>query len=364
MATLSTWARPSVLDRVDGRYRGVIERNPAVVKTKSAEAFTQLLSHQDPALRIAAVQAISKLGIEQASPQLLARLKDDQRPEVRVEALRALGTMNDRQIGKAIEQALADQEKNVRVAALDILGKSDISHDLMVNLLSDVINTRTPEEKQAALVTLGKLPVKNSQKVFDQLLKQMAAGKLAPEIHLELAEAIDSTRSPELKAQYKNITSKLSPDALSASYAGSLYGGNPESGRRIFFRHQTAQCIRCHAYDDLGGAAGPRLNGIAAKLSRKELLEALIDPSSRIAPGFGMVTVSLKNGSTVSGLLQEEDNKELTIRPGGEADVIVRKDQIVKRTNAPSSMPNMQYLLTQREVRDLVSFLSTLETDH
>jgi quinoprotein glucose dehydrogenase len=364
MATLSTWARPSVLDRVDGRYRGVIERNPAVVKTKSAEAFTQLLSHQDPALRIAAVQAISKLGIEQASPQLLARLKDDQRPEVRVEALRALGTMNDRQIGKAIEQALADQEKNVRVAALDILGKSDISHDLMVNLLSDVINTRTPEEKQAALVTLGKLPVKNSQKVFDQLLKQMAAGKLAPEIHLELAEAIDSTRSPQLKAQYKNITSKLSPDALSASYAGSLYGGNPESGRRIFFRHQTAQCIRCHAYDDLGGAAGPRLNGIAAKLSRKELLEALIDPSSRIAPGFGMVTVSLKNGSTVSGLLQEEDNKELTIRPGGEADVIVRKDQIVKRTNAPSSMPNMQYLLTQREVRDLVSFLSTLETDH
>jgi hypothetical protein len=29
-----------------------------------------------------------------------------------------------------------------------------------------VINTKTPEEKQAALVTLGTLPVAHSQKVF------------------------------------------------------------------------------------------------------------------------------------------------------------------------------------------------------
>jgi hypothetical protein len=35
----------------------------------------------------------------------------------------------------------------------------------MVNLLSNVINTRTVEEKQAAILTLGKLPVENSGKV-------------------------------------------------------------------------------------------------------------------------------------------------------------------------------------------------------
>ncbi|CAN5921397.1 c-type cytochrome [soil metagenome] len=363
MAALSTWAKPSVLDRVDGRYRGEINRDPTGVTSKAADPLIQLLSHQEPAIRIGAVQAISKLQIAQASPNLMARLKEDQMPEVRVEALRAMGSMNDKQLGKAIEQALSDQEKSVRIAGLDILGRSDISQDLMVPLLSDVINTRTPEEKQAALVTLGKLPVKNTQKVFDQLLKQMAAGKLAPEIHLELAEAIDSTGSAQLKAQHKTITAKFGPDALAASDAGSLDGGNPDQGRRLFFRHQTAQCIRCHSYDDLGGNAGPRLNGIASKLSRKELLEALSDPSARIAPGFGNVTVALKNGTTASGTIVAEDKAELTVRTGGQADQIVRKDQIARRTNAPSSMPNMQYLLTQREVRDLVSFLSTLETD-
>lgn len=34
MATLGTWASPSVLDRVDGRYRGVIARDPQIVKSK------------------------------------------------------------------------------------------------------------------------------------------------------------------------------------------------------------------------------------------------------------------------------------------------------------------------------------------
>ena len=193
----------------------------------------------------------------QASPALFARLKEDKDPKVRVEALRALAAMEDKQIGKAIEQALSDQEKSVRVAGLDLLGKTNMSKDLMVTLLSDVINTRTTEEKQAALVTLGKLPVKNSQKVFrPACCTQMETGKLAPEIHLELAEAIDSTRSPQLIARHKAITAKLSPDALAASFKGSLFGGEADLGRRIFFRHQTAQCIRCHSYDDLGGNAG------------------------------------------------------------------------------------------------------------
>ena len=35
IAALSTWAKPSVVDRVDGRYRGVIERDPAIVKNKA-----------------------------------------------------------------------------------------------------------------------------------------------------------------------------------------------------------------------------------------------------------------------------------------------------------------------------------------
>jgi putative heme-binding domain-containing protein len=239
----------------------------------------------------------------------------------------------------------------------------DISKELMVSLLSDVINTRTTEEKQAALLTLGKLPVENSQKVFDGLLTKLASGNLPAEVHLELAEAIDSTRSTELKTRYNEASAKLAPDAVAASYEAALYGGSEDAGRKIFFNHQTAQCLRCHSYDDLGGNAGPRLNGVANRISRKQILEALINPSARLAPGFGVVTLNLTGDKTISGILQEENAKGLVLKIGDRPDTLIPKAQIVKRTTAPSSMPNMSQLLSPREVRNLVSFLATLKEE-
>ena len=280
LEALSTWSKPSVLDRVDGRYRGVIERDPMLVKNKAGDLYIKMASNSELPLRISAVKAISKLNLTDGSATLFTRLTEDKEPTVRIAALRSLAAMNDPQISKAIEKALADSEKSVRVTGLDLVAKTNMSKDLMVSLLSDVIAKRTTEEKQAALVTLGKLPVKNSQPVFDQLLTKMSAGSLAPEIQLELEEAVDSTRSPQLIGRYKAMVAKLSPDAVAASFKGSLIGGEPDLGRRIFFRHQTAQCIRCHSYDDLGGDAGPRLNGVASRLTREQLLEALINPSA------------------------------------------------------------------------------------
>lgn len=360
---LSTWSRPSVLDRVDGRYRGVIERDPAIVKNKAAEPLIKLLAHKDKSIRLNAAQAIGKLRIEQASPRLFALLKNDRQPEVRVVALKALVSLDYAQMDQAIEQALSDKEKIVRVAGLDLLAELDLSDDLKVDLLSEVISKRTTEEKQAALLTLGTLPAESSQEIFDMLLKQMEKGNLPPEIHLELSEAIDSTHSQQLSARFEDLRSKLSAGSLTASYEGSLFGGDPEIGKSIFFQHQTAQCMRCHSYDDFGGNAGPRINGIGGRLSRQQILEALIDPSKRLAMGYGMVTVDLESGKTVSGVLNGENDISLTIKRGNSPDTVIRKDDIAKRVNAPSSMPNMANLLTKREIRDLVSYLATLKED-
>ena len=111
----------------------------------------------------------------------------------------------------------------------------------------------------------------------------------------------------------------------------------------------------------MGGNAGPRLNGVATRLPRPKLLEALINPSARLAPGYGVVTVELKNGKTLSGILQDENDKSLAIRVSDKQNEVIAKDQVVKRTNAASSMPEMRYILSKKEIRDVVSFLSTLK---
>ena len=361
--TLSTWPKPSVVDRVDGRYRGVITRDPTLVREKTSDLFIGFLTSKELPLRLSAIKAIGKLNIDKGASSLLIRLKADPHPEAREAALRSLAVLKNTAIDQAIKQALSDKEKSVRIAGLDLLAKMDISKELMVSLLSTAIDTRTTEEKQAALLTLGNLPVANSQKVFEALLNKLATGKLPAEIHLDLAEAIDSTHSNQLIARFKEINAKFSPDSTAAAYEGALMGGNALRGEMIFFNHQTAQCLRCHSFDDTGGTAGPRLNGVATRLSRQQILESLINPSARLAPKFGTVALELKNGKTIRGILQEEKTSGLILKIGDQPDTLIQKADIVKRANGASSMPPMKYLLTKKEIRDLVSFLSTLTTD-
>ena len=360
---LSTWAKPSVLDRVDGRFRGEITRDAGPVQEKSAEPLIRLMSNGDRSIRLSAVNAIGKLQISQGAQPLLARIKSDPDAEVRAQALRALAFMEHDLTGEAIRQALADREKSVRVVALDLLPQTDMDKGMMVRLLSDVIQTRTAEEKQAALLTLGSLKHDDAQGVLDSLLTQFAEGNLAPEIQLELSEAIDSTGSQSLMNRYEEIAAEVAPDSLAAAFNGALVGGNVDRGRNLFFRDQTAQCMRCHSFNDYGGNAGPRLNGVAARLTDEQLLEALIDPSARIAPGYGIVSLELQNGKTVSGILQQEKEESVTLKVGDKPDTVIQKSHIAKQSTAPSSMPPMRYLLTKRQIRDLMAFLSTLKED-
>jgi putative heme-binding domain-containing protein len=224
-----------------------------------------------------------------------------------------------------------------------------------------VINTKTPEEKQSALLTLGKMPIAQSKKLFEDQLDKMARRQLSAEVFIELSEAIDSTKDADLISCYKSINAGLSADELTASYAGSLYGGNPEKGVQIFYGDGAAQCVRCHVYNDYGGNAGPRLNGVASRLTREQLLEALIKPSARLAPGYGMITLETKDGKTIAGILQEETNTSLKVTSGDEPAVLIKKDQVLKRINGNSGMPEMRYLLNKKEIRDVVAFLATLK---
>jgi putative heme-binding domain-containing protein len=320
----------------------------------------KLASHADGEVRLAAVNAIGKINLPGAEDRLYAILESDRESGVREAALRSLAAMEWENMDKAIEQATKDREKNVRVAALDLMAKLDVPGELMADLLADVIEKQTTEEKQAALLTLGTVDKQYSQPVFQNLLDQLEAGKFPLDIELELSEALGASGADDMEKRYEQIRSNLSPDELLASYRGSTYGGDIARGRRIFFQHQTGQCIRCHAYNDIGGNAGPRLNGIANVLNREELLEALIDPSKRLAPGFGVVTLKLESEKTVSGVMVAENNNSIALKMGNNPDTVVMKSQVVERNDAPSSMPDMKGLLTRREIRDLVSFLATL----
>ena len=364
LEALGTWAKPSVLDRVDGRYRGEIERDITLVRTTAAEMLVQLLSDNRNEIRLTAVKTIGKIGLEEGVSHLFTLLEKDRDPQVREASLNSLLALKGSPKEQAIKQALADPEREVRVAGLDLLKDLEVQEKLKIELLSEVIEKRTMEEKQAAVEALASVSLENSRPVLESLVGQLEEGSLPAEIQLELSEALETAGASELVQRNKAFYENLSPDSLIASYTGSLYGGNEELGRRTFFRNQSAQCVRCHAYDDMGGGAGPPINGVAGQLSRQELLEAMIAPSKRLAPGYGAVTLDLDNGRRISGVLGQEDEKSLSLKMGNLPDTLVLKSNIKNRINAPSSMPDMKHVLSRREIRDLVSFLATLKEEY
>nr|WP_228527561.1 HEAT repeat domain-containing protein [Pararhodonellum marinum] len=363
IAALSTWTQPSVLDRVDGRYRGEVSRPGALIGEAALAPMLQLLKENDPAIRVSAVKAMGELNLKTGEKDLLTLLKMDREAEVRSEVIRSLAQMQAENTSEAIQIALNDREKAVRVAGLDLLQQLDIATDLKVSLLTDVIEKRTLEEKQAALVTLGQLPREDIKETLTGLLHKMAAGQMPTPVLLELSEAVEATGDTLLMATLNQAEQTLFGDDELAAYQTSLEGGNVIKGRTLFFQSQVGQCIRCHAYDDMGGNAGPRLNGIAAELSRQELLESLIAPSKRIAPGYGMVMLELQNGKNLNGILEKETADALLIKMGNQPDTLVHKKDISSQKMAASSMPDMKPLLTKREIRDLVSFLATLKEE-
>lgn len=363
LAALSTWPKPSVLDRVDGRYRGEVSRDPESVKQTAAEPLFKLTSAKDRMVRVAAVKAIGKLQIENATSFLMAKIKTDVDAEVRREALKSLTAIQSTEIGAAITIALQDKEKEVRATALDLLPKTQIGKPTMVKLLEEVVQTKSVEERQAALTTLGGLPAADTKLTFEKFLTLLENKKLPVEVNLELGDAITATNSPELKQRFQAINSKSSSDTLQASYAGALLGGNEDRGEWIFYSHQAAQCVRCHSLGDYGGNAGPRLNGVATRLTRQQLLEALINPDARIAPGFGTVSLELSNGKKINGILQEESTEWLKLKIGDKPDTTIMKKAVVVRKEGASSMPPMRLLLSKKEIRDVVSFLSKLKEE-
>ncbi len=363
IAAVGTWAKPSLVDRVDGRFRGEVNRDPALIREISKKDLVAQLNSTTEGIRLESIKALGKLSVTEAEELLYTKLKSDPSSQVKVASLNALKVMNASILGKAITSAMTDQDQSVRVAGLSYLAETDLPQDQKVALLSEIIQKRTIPEKQTALLTLGELPESAQLKEWETILGQFKSGKLPDATWIELEEAIKATKSPDLDSKFQALLEEKSNGEPWKKYQGALAEGSVRSGRSIFFENQTAQCIRCHAYDDMGGNAGPRLSGIANKLDREELLIALVEPSARLSPGFGMINVELNSGEKINGTLMADNSDSLIIKVGSEPEKTILKSDVKTSKTAMSSMPPMGTLLSKREIRDLVSFLSTLTRD-
>lgn len=358
LSALSTWNKPSVLDRVDGRYRGEIIRDNSQLKDRLEKEIPIFLEQRNPEILIGVAKALSAVGIDSYNDKLFNIFRNSKNPDVRATILSALGNLNYGRMEVAMSLGMKDTNEEVRTAAVGLLAQLNLPKEKLPTLVDPIFQNGSTREQQSMLNVLGDLPKDKTNAILNSLIDKASKNRLGQDIILDLMESVSATEDSVLIAKMD----KLNEVGYTAdSYLETLYGGNRWNGRDVFNSNPTAQCVRCHAVNGSGGEVGPPLDNIANILTREQILEALIEPSARLAPGYGTVNLTLTDGQVVSGVPLEENNKELLLRTSEAEPMRVPKGRIKKRENSVSSMPAMGRLITRRELRDLMEYLGSLK---
>ncbi|GGW28880.1 DUF7133 domain-containing protein [Arenibacter certesii] len=358
LATIGTWASPSVLDRVDGRYRGEIWRDAKVVRQKLEKHIPEFISDSNPEMLAAMAKTIGILKIDGYHSQMVKLMKTHSSPEVRASMLVALGDLKYNNIEEVMEEGMRDKNQHVRTVALGLLTQLDIDKEKLPNIVTPIFKSGSLREQQKMLSVLGEMPAKKTSAVLASLIKQANANTLSRGVILDLIEAVEASESEELIAQLDQIKAK--GDGLDA-YKETLNGGNRWAGNQYFNTNSAGQCVRCHSVNGQGGTVGPPMDNIGNILNREQLLESLIQPSARLAPGYGTVTLTLKEGQVVTGVLESESQDEIILRTSDAEPLVIATSRIAKRQNMPSGMPAMGSLMSKREIRDIIEFLANMK---
>jgi len=150
----------------------------------------------------------------------------------------------------------------------------------------------------------------------------------------ELREAIDAWKK------------KLNPKVLAKADASR--------GRQVY----SITCGNCHPLFGEGIALGPDLTG-SNRADLGYLLENVLAPSAVVGKDYLLQIFTLKDGSTISGMVQRETPEAIEVAmPGGSA-TQVKADSIVQRREVPQSlMPaGLFETLPLARVADLVKYL-------
>jgi len=357
LAALGTWNNPSLLDRVDGRYRGEIIRQNGQLEEKIRKDIPSFLNERQPEILIGISKTLSAVGITDYNNELFSIFRYNKSAEVRATVLNSLGQLKFEQMETAMSIGMKDSNEEVRTAAVGLLAQLNIPKEKLPSIVDPIFKRGSISEQQRMLNVLGDLPVENSNALLSSLINKASKDQLKQGILLDLMESVNATENPKLIAQLD----KLKEAGYSAdSFQETLYGGNWWAGRSVFNNNPTAQCVRCHSVNGSGGEVGPKLDNIGNILNRQQLLEALIEPSIRLAPGYGTVTITLKDGQKVQGVLIEENDKELLLRTSEAEPLRVPLMRIASRENSMSAMPAMGRMISRRELRDLIEYLGSL----
>lgn len=359
IAALEAWYDQTPLDTTTGMPRPN-QASRDDIKNTVNQNLKAVFKHAKGVLLAQTTRLAKKMDYPFGSEELLAQIMSpDLDGEVRLESLKILENKDPKAIQGKVPQLINDKNFGIKSYALNILVTNNTKQ--AVELLQQWIEKGSLVEKQWAYRKLGDIQDDQAKTILLSEFDKLLAGKLKAEVQLDLLTGARKHQDPSIKSKVETYDAKLKTLPPLQRHAASLAGGDVENGKNIFLTHGVSQCVRCHKVNGFGADVGPDLSTIGKNNSPEYLLEAIVDPNAKVAPGFGMMTMNLKSGESIAGMWMKEDKKGITLKMPDGKNKFYALDQIASKTNPVSGMPPMEMLLKPDEIRDLVAYLASLK---
>ena len=142
-----------------------------------------------------------------------------------------------------------------------------------------------------------------------------------------------------------------------------LLEGDAARGKQLFADEHRTACAKCHSVDGKGSKAGPDLFAVGDKFPRRELIDAVLEPSAVIAVGYGTTLVETKSGENHQGIIKGATPEAIELMDAdGNLVRIATRDIQEQRGSSVSFMPEgLQAGLSLPEFADLIEYLVTLK---
>ncbi|MDE0839376.1 MAG: HEAT repeat domain-containing protein, partial [Kiritimatiellae bacterium] len=308
------------------------------------------------AIRLASTFGVALL------PSRMARIVSDESKDdaIRLAILDTLIEKRREGTVAVLETLLKDSRTAIRVKALEgLLAMSADNAIATVLAFAEAADLNDRQTAYALMAAHGAEP-----RVVTHLLSALETvinDTADPAIQLDILESCRASSAIDVKRAITACDLKRAALPPTQRFATSLQGGDVDQGRLVFETHGAAQCVRCHKVNGQGSTIGPDLSAIGLAKKRLELLEAVVDPGATIASGFGLVSMTMKDGTAVGGTLIDETEDAVSLKDADGKTHTYAKAGIKQRSDPVSGMPPMAAILKPVELRDLIAYLATLK---
>jgi len=148
--------------------------------------------------------------------------------------------------------------------------------------------------------------------------------------------------------------------SVSSDPGGAAAGGDAARGKLVF--EGKGGCTGCHRVRGQGSYAGPNLSDIGGLRRSADLRRSLLDPASDTLPQNRYFRVAMKNGTTLTGRIYNQDTFSVQLLDAQQKLRTVSRADLKEFTLVKNSpMPSYKDKLSAQELNDVVAYLVSLK---